>query len=306
MSLSITVVLTPATTAHATLHDYSANSKLTITGVRMETEVGYYMAYRSWCTTFVESGALDLHFGTAKDGGIGLQVDFSTIEDEAEQREKKHLFDVVTSAITVTSFDLVPHESNHPILMWFLRPVLRRIVRGQVEAALQEQVKSGLETLSRIAWEVKARAGEGIVGWLGGLYEVLVKGTYKDEPSEGDAVQADKDDAAAQDEEEALKIHVSNKGVSIDLEAGTVGVGAEGIVIPEGEAETPIPRPSVVEVVKGEVEGTVRQGRETGEAVLAGLGELGEAVQEFPEEVEREEELVEAGGWRSSAFDFAV
>lgn len=308
-------ILTPATTAHPTKHDYSANSQLTVTGVRMETEVGYFLRYRNACFNFTESGLLDLKFGTAKDGGVGAKIDFSTIEDE-DQLEKKRLFDVVTSDISITSFDLVPHASSHPWLLFFIRPILRRIVRNSVELALQEQVKHGLETASRIGWEVKRKAGSGIVGWFGGLYEVMVEGSYKDEePTDETPIDEAKDkaydkatdkaaDAAQPEEGEGPHVHVSGKGVSIDLEAGTVGVGAEGIVLPEGEAETPAPRPSVIEVVKEDVVGAVREGKAKAEAVLEGFGELGEAVQEFPEEVKKEEVLVEAGGWRSEAFDF--
>lgn len=284
-------------------------------GVRMETEVGYFLRYRNACFNFTESGLLDLKFGTAKDGGVGAKVEFSTIEGE-DQLERKRLFDVVTSDISITSFDLVPHASSHPWLLFFIRPILRRIVRTSVELALQEQVKHGLETASRIGWEVKRKAGTGIVGWFGGLYEVLVEGSYKDDASEeGTPVDKATDKAydkatdkaadAVQSEEEAgPQVHVTGKGVSIDLEAGTVGVGAEGIVLPEGQAETPAPRPSVIEVVKDEVVGAAKSGKARGEAVLEGLGHLGEAVQEFPEEVKKEEVLVEAGEWRSEAFNF--
>jgi hypothetical protein len=310
-------ILTPATTAHPTQHDYSANSKLTVTGVRMETEVGYFLRYRNACFNFTESGLLDLKFGTAKDGGVGAKIDFSTIEDE-DQLEKKRLFEVVTSDISITSFDFVPHASSHPWLLFFIRPILRRIVRTSVELALQEQVKHGLETASRIGWEVKRKAGSGVVGWFGGLYEVMVDGSYKDDMPEEETSTHTHDpkdkaydkatdkaaDAAHREEEAGPQVHVSGKGVSIDLEAGTVGVGAEGIVLPEGEAETPAPRPSVIEVVKSEVVGAAGEGRAKGEAVLEGFGELGEAVQKFPEEVKKEEVLVEAGGWRSEAFDF--
>lgn len=296
-------VLTPATPTHPTKNDYSATSKLTVTGVRMETEVGYFLRYRNACFNFTESGLLDLKFGTAKDGGVGAKIDFSTIEDE-DQLQKKRLFDVVTSDISITSFDLVPQASSHPWLLFFIRPILRRVVRTSVEAALQEQVKHGLETASRIGWEVKAKAGSGVVGWFGGLYEVLIEGSYKDEePAEETPVDQAK--AAEAEAEEGPQVHVSGKGVRIDLEAGTVGVGAEGIVLPEGEAETPAPRPSVIEVVKDEVVGAAREGKAKGEALLEGFGELGEAVQEFPEEVRKEEVSVEAGGWRSEAFDFA-
>lgn len=261
--------------------------------------VGYFVRYKALCIPFVESGLLDLHFGTAKDGGIGASIDFATSTSAADAR--KSLFQVQTSSITIESFDVRPHESSHPILMWFLRPILRRVVRRQVEQLLEEQLRGALETVSRVGWEVRERSKvDGWRGIVGAVFDVVVNGYEDDEPAqEPDAVRAAVEEEEAA--EAAAKVHISSKGVTIDLEEARVGVGEEGIVLPLGEAETPLPRPTVVEVVQKQSKEVVRDGARAADLLLDGVGQIGEAVGEFGDEVQLEREQE---GWRSDAFDW--
>lgn len=301
-------VLNPATGTTPTSQTYSATSKLYVAGLRMETGVGYWMRYNSVCFPITESGMLDLSFGTGQKGGVGVTMEFSTL-DKTEEREKRRLFQVLTTKATLNQFDLSPHASSHPVILWFLRPLLRRIVRAQIEAAMQDQLSNGLDTLSRIVFEIKQRAASGVLGWVGAAYEVLVGGLWKDSTPEEDEVEEAATGARKTDtadvSNEASDVHISRKGVSIDLEAGIVGFGAEGVVLPEGEAETPLPRPPVVQIIKDEATATVKSGREAGERTLGAMGEIGEAVQQFGNVVKDEAEHLE-DGWRSDAFDFVV
>ncbi|KAL8280517.1 hypothetical protein RQP46_007165 [Phenoliferia psychrophenolica] len=294
--------ISPFTPSHP--NSFTSTSTLSLEGLRMSTDdVGYYVKYKEFCLPFIESGLLDLHFGTSKSGGIGASVDFSTAT--TPNHDRKTLFDVHNSAITIESFDVRPHQSSHPILMWFLRPILTRIVRKQLESVLEEQVRGLLELSSRVGWEIRERSkGSGWRGIFSATVDVVVNG-YEDEeekPDEtNDAVQAAIEEAAA--EEQASTLHVSGKGITIDLEAGQVGVGAEGLVLPLGDAATPIPRPTVVEIVQEHSKEAVGEGARAADALLDGVEQLGQAVGDFGEEVAEERENV---GWRSDAFSWST
>ncbi|KAM0749695.1 hypothetical protein T439DRAFT_381267 [Meredithblackwellia eburnea MCA 4105] len=289
---------------------FTTNSTLTFQGLRMSTDnIGYWMRYKSpflCCGPIIESGLLDIHFGTEKvGGGVGASIDFSTTTtpplSEEEDAKRKMLFEVSQSKFKIESFDVRPHASSHPILTWFIRPLLRGILRSQVEALLQDQVTTLLHWVSRVGWEVQAR-GRGL-GWRGlfnAMVDVAVNGLGDDDEQEEDP---DAVRAAAQEhaEEQSTTVHISSKGVTIDLEAGVVGVGEEGIVLPDGEAETPIPRPTVTEIVEEHSREAVRDGKRAAETVLDGLEQAGQAVGEFEDEVE---ELKEDPGWRSDVFDY--
>lgn len=299
-----TFVLRPANAAASTTHDYTANSKLYVAGLRLKTGVGYWMRYNGFCFPVTEKGILDLTFGTGTKGGVQAEMSFSSLDSVEEQDKERRLFTVAASKATINQFDLSPHESSHPILQWVLRPILRRIAKAQIEAALQDQLTNGLDTLSRIAYEIRRRATSAVLGYVEATYTVLVQGLWKDEdrePSQDDDNSPEEQDGEA---EETTDIHISAKGVSIDLEGGLLGVGSEGIVFPEGEAETPLPRPPVIQIIKDESKATVVAGREAGEEALATIGEVAGAVQQLPELVKEEREHIDATSWYSDAFDF--
>ncbi|KAK4700112.1 hypothetical protein P7C70_g6141, partial [Phenoliferia sp. Uapishka_3] len=289
-------------------NSFTSSSTFTLEGLRMSTDnIGYWIKYRSFCLPLVESGLLDLHFGTSESGGVGASIDFSTSTmpplTEAEDKERKTLFDVQTSAITIVDFDVRPHASSHPILMWFIRPILRRVVRKQVEAMLEEQIKGLLELGSRVGWEIQERSkGSGWRGLFGAVLDVTVNGYATEEEEREKAKDAVQQVVEEEEAEQSTTIHVSGKGVIIDLEAGQVGIGEEGIVIPEGEAETPLPRPTLTEIVQEQSKEAVREGEEAADALLNGVAAIGEAVEGFDEEVEEEKE---SKGWRSDAFDWS-
>lgn len=271
-----------------TPNQFESTSSILIQGLRMSTlDIGYWIHYKGACIGLMEAGLLDLHFGGAEEGGIELELDFETTEERS-------LFNLTASDVSITSFDLRPHASSHPILMWMIKPLLRRVMRTQVEKALREQVESLLRKVGRTGWEIRerARGGTGWMSWIGAAWEVLLE---ENEEEEGEGEQE------SEDEDAGLEFRISGKGVALDLEASVVGLGAEGVVLPEGEAETPVPRPTVVEIVRGEAGDAVREGKEAAAKVVGGMEQIGEAVEEFGEVVEEEEKEV---GWRSEAFDW--
>lgn len=321
---------------------FSSSSTLNLVGLRMETtSIGYFLRYRGLCCfPIVESGLLDIHFGTGDQGGVGATLEFESTPDDdppspslvpsssllptppssPKRGARKTLFTLSTTQISIDSFDVRPHESTHPILVWFLRPLLRRALRTQVESLLEEKVREGLEGVSRLGWEIRERvrrSGEG-AGWrevIEGVADILFNG-YAEEEEEGegeggeDADEGDAVNATLREEERASEeedaggqiVHVSSAGVTVELEdGGTVGIGQEGVVLPVGDAETPLPHPSVADIIQERSEEVLRDGKKAAETLVNGLEDVGEAVGGFGEEVEEERER---RGWRSAAFDW--
>ena len=249
------------------------------------------MHYKGACIGLLEAGLLDLHFGGTNEGGIELELEFKTTDERS-------LFRLTSSAVSISSFDVRPHESSHPLLMWGIRPLLRRVMRMQVEEAMRERVESLVRKVGRVGWEIreKARGGNGWGRWVGAVWEVLLEGISEEESNEEDDDEEDDEE----EDEDGTEFRISRRGVALDLEAGVVGLGAEGVVLSAGEAETPVSRPSVVEIVRGEAGEAVREGKEAAAKVVQGMEQIGESVEVFEEIIEEEGK---EDGWRSAAFD---
>ncbi|GAA5857545.1 hypothetical protein JCM5353_004927 [Sporobolomyces roseus] len=297
---------------------YSTRTNIEVTGLRLEVlDVGYHVRVNTGIPCFphlTESGLVDLHFGSHPEGGMSFSIDTSSLPQSQES-----LFKMLDSSkVDLRRFDVRPHETDHPWLMFFLRPVLRTAVRKAVEVEVRKVLMQQGDRLGEWAWRVKEhkkvvdrddakgrKDGQegGIWNWVKAIWR-----TSTEEREEGDE---------GQEENTTTEFHLNRHGVSIDLprpvnssngeEGTTVGFGTEGVVIPEGEATIPEPegreRIGVVAKTKEEVNEAVNSGKKAVRSTWGVVGGIGEAREEWSEDVEEEREKYERQGWRSDAFD---
>ena len=297
---------------------YSTRTSIEVTGLRLEVlDVGYYVKVNTGIPCFphiTESGLLDLHFGSHPEGGMSFSLDTSSLPQSQES-----LFKMLESSnVDLRRFDVRPHATDHPWLMFFLRPVLRTAVRKAVEVEVREVLMRQGDRLGEWAWRVKehkkkvdrddarvhSREDGGIWNWLKAIWRTTTEQREEAEEEE-EQVQT------------TTQFHLNRHGVSIDLphpvnsateeEGMTVGFGTEGVVIPEGEATIPEPdgreRIGVVAKAKEEVNEAIESGRKVARNTLGVVGGIGEAREEWSEDVEEEREKYERQAWRSDAFD---
>ncbi|GAA6017468.1 hypothetical protein JCM10207_008237 [Rhodosporidiobolus poonsookiae] len=221
---------------------YAASSCLTVSGLRLEVkEVGYYAQYKTGLpcfSTITESGLLDLHFGAHPQGGLEVAL-ATTSSASASASSERTLFtlDKPNTHVTLSYFDLNPHQSSHPWLMWLARPALRKAAQVALEHEVKVYLERAAEWVGRVGWEVRERVrererdergramrgeeeGVGEVGrWVAALWDVLTGAPREEEPVEDQDEEEEEDD---DDEQGALdwSLHMNRHGLAVDLERG--------------------------------------------------------------------------------------
>lgn len=256
--------------------------------------------------------------GTKEGSGLEVEIEVGVPNVLDGQRGGK-AFDVLEAKANASNVTIRLHESHHWIATGLLGPVASYVVRQQMGKVVEGKVKEGLEWLAGIAGEVRDAREVGaeeeeegaVMGWVKAIWRVYAKRKAVTERERAEQEELESDDAepeleevsegASDEEEEAAPpaVHVSGKGVTVDLGIGTVGVGGSGVVIPDGEAETPIPRPTIGEIVDHQVGETIEEGKEAVQIV----SEIGEAVGEFQDDLVAERRSKKRVGWRGKAFD---
>lgn len=316
---------------------YRAKSVLSVEGVQFEVlDVGYFASYKTGIPCFgeiTERGLLDLHFGvdpaaptdpsiTPRGEGLAFDLAFSTT-GPGDNSSTAPLFTVDHSRTVVhlRDFRLEPHRSSHPWLMWFFRPLLRKAVQSVIEKEMKEKVlEAGAEWIAQKGGEVKRRrqerareeadeggaepepwSREAVWRWIRAGWDVFVG---QDDGAEDDS--ASTPGTPEEQPDRSSHVHVTLRGVAADLDnlEATVGLGAEGIVIPAGEAEIPLPegqapKKGALQAVQAEVAHEVQEGRE---AARAGMDAVG-GVMDAREEWRAAHVLASGVTWRSAAFD---
>ncbi|GAA5996467.1 hypothetical protein JCM5350_007731 [Sporobolomyces pararoseus] len=287
---------------------------------------------------FTESGLLDLHFGSTTQpqkaqpqeedstNGFSVSLDLNSLESEVEQTRK--LFNVLPSSqVDLSHFDLKFHETRG-WLTWFVRPLAKVAVRKAIEMEMRKLMIEQGDKLGEWSYRLKEKKKEedekdsadrfetsqsrGVWNWIKAAWRIVTE---------------DDIDAEEKEEEEQVSktqtsttVHLNRHGVSLDLprpvdhdasrevqEGATVGIGTEGVVIPEGEAPIPVPpeqeRIGIVNKARQEVDEAVESGQRIAKNTLEVVGEIGEASEEWRGDLEEEKKKFERDGWRSDAFD---
>ncbi|GAA5949504.1 hypothetical protein JCM21900_000242 [Sporobolomyces salmonicolor] len=330
--------LTNATAAART--SYASQTSIGIRGLRLEvTDVGYFVRYHTGLPCvgdLTEAGLLDVHFGSHPSGGLSFQFDTRTPSPSAAAAQT--LFEVLpSSSVKLSHFDIRPHESSHPWLLWAMRPLLRTAVRKAVEIELRKTLlERGGRAAGEWGWRVqekqkkKKREGEkeggagGVWTWLKAAWSVMVEPSEEDDRAR--TATPDRADAADVDDENedvprrtGFDVHVTSRGLAVDLPhpttgpspERTVGIGTEGTVLPAGSAQIPSPpgsspRSGPVAKAKEEADEAVEPGRETARAVMEVAGEVEEPRERWEGDVRRERRRGVGESWRSDAFDLDV
>ncbi|GAA5883724.1 hypothetical protein JCM16303_004792 [Sporobolomyces ruberrimus] len=320
---------------------YASSTSLDLEGMEFEIlDVGYFVKYKTGIPCFptiTESGLLDLHFGKTRStsstsggegertrNGFGFSLDTTSLESQVEQNHS--LFRMLpTSQISLEQFDIKLHESRHPWFMWFLRPVLRTAVRKAIEVEVRKVLIEQGDRLGEWAYRVRENKrkvqgeegrGEREEGATGKVWN-WVKAVWRTVTDEsGEKVGDERGDERDQVKQTETAVHLNRHGLAVELphdvdseelEGATVGIGTEGVVIPEGEATIPLPpgqeRIGVVKKAKQEVDEAVESGRKAARTTLDVFGELGEASEEWRDDLVDEREKYERDGWRSDAFE---
>lgn len=266
----------------------------------------------------------------------GLSFSLSTTSPVPSAAAEQSLFhlDKSQTRVRLSHFGITPHQSSHPWLLFLLRPVLRTAVRKVVEKEVREKVlEAGAEWVGRVGWRATERERELRVEqdeaardkdgekrgeedaqssawrWARAIWDALV---HSSDEAEGDKATVPEPEPEEDDKPDAhpsWHLHLNRHGVAVDLEAanGTVGLGTEGVVIPEGEAPIPLPEgqtppKGLVRAAKDEVRHEVQAGQEFARETMQVAGEVGEAAEGYEEEVERQKRT-RPHSWRSEAFD---
>lgn len=268
-------------------------------------ELGYWIHYKGPCGIgFVDSGLLGIGIGSMvpiQEGGIEAIITLSTplspsldnaqAEDDLDEPTK--LFDIESLALSLKWFSLTLSNTSHPLLSSLLlsaNPATQTIIQAQIESQLSTRLRDGLEKVSRfggkVVWRMKARPGVGRAIWETFMEE-------EEEKVEFDEVE----------EETEIEIRLTKKGVLIELdEESTVGIGRSSTVLStDQDTSTPLPRPTVGEIVREQYSETIRNTEEVVEEVGDGVAAIVEGVSGFSETVQKEKMRK---GWRSDAFDF--
>jgi hypothetical protein len=316
---------------------YTAKSVLSVEGIQLEVlDVGYFASYKTGIPCFgeiTERGLLDLHFGvdpaaptdpsTASPRGEGLAFDLAlSTSGSAAESSTSPLFTVDHSrtVVNLRDFRLEPHQSSHPWLMWFFRPLLRKVVQTVLEKEMKEKVlEAGAEWIAQKGGEVRRRrrerareeaeegetepepwSREAVWRWIRAGWDVFF--------GQGDAAEQESASTpgTAEQPDRPFHMHVTSRGVAADLDnlEATVGLGTEGVVIPAGETEIPLPegqapKKGLVQAARDEIAHEVQEGWEAARAGVDALGGVLEAREEW------RAAHVPASGvtWRSVAFD---
>ncbi|GAA5938159.1 uncharacterized protein JCM15063_005480 [Sporobolomyces koalae] len=308
---------------------YASRTEVDIEGMRLEIlDVGYFVKLVPTIPclpTFTESGLLDLHFGQSesnqrrKRGGFDFKFDTTSIASTSS------LWSMLPdSTVALNQFDVKLHDSTrHGWILWFLRPIIRPLIKKAIERELRQVVIEKGDELGRWLYKVKrhklsleqeedGRKERGQwSNWIKALWHTFSEGLDKENAPEEEEEQ--------QEEETKTAFHLNRHGVAIDLprpvssstdEAGaTVGIGTEGVVIPRGEAEIPDPdrageRVGIVRKAKQEVDEAVQSGREAAQNTWNAVGRVGEASEEWAEDINDERVKYRTEGWRSDSFNF--
>lgn len=302
---SLTLLPSTSTTPLLSPDIYSSTTTVGLSGLRAETlGIGYFLRWKGPCgISIVDSGLLDLGFGRGELGGLDISLELSkTSEDEFESS----LFHLNTSKLSIDRFTLNSHLSNHPIINFFLLPIIRSSIKYELEILLNERISSLVERIGEIGWEVKEVArveGGGILGWSKGLWRVIVEESTNFSHNDTPYSDEDEDEDDDEPEEETPEITLSSKGLIIDLpdSEGTLGIGSEGLVIESGTAVTPLARLSVPQAFKKEYQETLKEGRKRQKVLKEDLEEIAEGIGGFKEVVRKK---MKKEGWRSKGFDW--
>ena len=204
--------------------------------------------------------------------------------------------------------------------MWFFRPLLRKVVQTVLEKEMKEKVlEAGAEWIAQKGGEVRRRrrerareeaeegetepepwSREAVWRWIRAGWDVFF--------GQGDAAEQESASTpgTAEQPDRPFHMHVTSRGVAADLDnlEATVGLGTEGVVIPAGETEIPLPegqapKKGLVQAARDEIAHEVQEGWEAARAGVDALGGVLEAREEW------RAAHVPASGvtWRSVAFD---
>lgn len=322
---------------------FKTTNVLSVEGIQLEVlNVGYFASYKTGIPCFgdvTERGLLDLHFGVDDDAtttdpslnaaeGLAFDLTFHTPTSTSSDDDDPPLFQVDHSrtSVRLRDFRLEPHQSSHPWLMWFFRPLLRKAVQTVIEHELKEKViEGGAEWIARIGGEVRGRrtvieaeeksTTSGMWSWVRSIWDVLGssgrtdRGQEDGSPAQQQLRQVASPSSDAASEASAVHVHLTSQGITVDLDdfEATVGLGSKGVVLPAGEAEVPLPegeqpKKGVARAARDEVEREVRQGKAAARAGMGMIGSAVEARQQWREEVAGDG-LAGQNGWRSDAFE---
>ena len=325
----------PSSSSSSDRMTYTSKSVLLVEGIQFEVlDVGYFASYKTGIPCFgeiTERGLLDLHFGVdpaaptvpstalPRSEGLAFDLAFATsgLGDDGSSTAPLFTVDHSRTVVHLRDFRLEPHQSSHPWLMWFFRPLLRKAVQTVIEKEMKEKVlEAGAEWIAQKGGEVRLKrreqvedegavelepwSREAVWRWIRAGWDVFVG-------QEGGAQEsASTPEPTEEQPDRPFHVHVTSRGVAADLDnlEATVGLGTEGVVIPAGAAEIPLPegqapKQGVVQAARDEVAHEVREGREAARAGVDALGGVMEAREEW------RAAHVPASGvtWKSAAFD---
>lgn len=308
---------------------FATSARITMKGLRAATkDIGYWVRWKGPCgISITQSGLLDLEFGTLGDledeeaveegeGGVGVEVKLEMSDamfdlDRNYEEEGSHSFFRVSSSTTsLTNFTIRPHQSSHPFLLFFITPILNRLIKSQIEGMLSDQIGEAFEKVGKVGWRIgraqkdmqqnEGAEGSGMFGWIRAVWDVVVEGKYAEEEKSEEEYKDDVEGNEDTDQLPPPRVSLTTQGVLIDLDLEPapasdsipnstptpppeptiqIGIGSTGIVLsPEIGAETPVPNQAGLgEIVADEVDRTkedvVETWRETVE-IIEGVREL--------------------------------
>jgi len=196
----------------------STHQKISIVGLRvLSKNVGFYfhkkvdqeksmMAKKLDFTNFEDEGKLDVFLGMGDQDGLSfdLELDWNyhmnpDRSSEVTRRARgtpsvkntDGLFLIKSFKADLKGFGVFPHDTNHPVLNWFLKPGLELYIHGKITETIQECILEQLTSLNqmlgkmRIRWEEMADSGR-TTTWekIWEVMQVMVSSTDEGEQPE--------------------------------------------------------------------------------------------------------------------------
>lgn len=177
------------------LRPTTTKQKISISGLRlMSKNIGFYVHKKVNpdksliskaldFTNFEDEGKLDIFFGMGEEDGLSLELDLSwnyhahrTIPSDSNSPAQTHddlhqdyhglsespegLFLIKSLKLDLKGFGIFPHNSNHPIVNWFLKPGFELYVQTKIIQILEEYLGARIGKLNQLLGKVRLKLEE--------------------------------------------------------------------------------------------------------------------------------------------------
>ncbi|KAH9448374.1 hypothetical protein Pst134EA_027686 [Puccinia striiformis f. sp. tritici] len=219
--------------------------KITIIGLRvLSKNIGFYfhkkvnqdkslVAQKLDFTNFEDEGKIDIFLGMGDEDGLSLDVELDwnyhhhlDRSSEVSRRARRvpsvenpdGLFLIKSFRVDLKGFGLFPHDTNHPLFNWILKPGLEPYLHSKLTESLQEYLLDQFTSLNellgkmRIRWEEVANSGRSST-WekVWEVVQVMVSRTEEEEPETISRINGTGFELEAEDGSYTIRIGIGQK-----------------------------------------------------------------------------------------------